>query len=60
MSCHLCEVAETLKEETLLEHVLARHHQQFHLPDLLPIAVHAVIIIILTMISDLDLEVVAI
>ena len=59
MSCHLCEV-ETLKEETMLEHVLARHHQQFHLPDLSPIAVHAVMVIILDTISDLDLEVLAI
>lgn len=30
--CHLCEV-ETLKEDTVLEHVLANHHGELHLPN---------------------------
>ena len=30
--CHLCE-AETLKEDTMLEHVFANHHEQLHLPN---------------------------
>ena len=46
-ACQLCEV-ETLKEETVLEHVLARHHQKLHLPNLS--------LSCSDMISDLDLE----
>ena len=30
--CHPCEV-ETWKEDTVLEHVFASHHEELHLPN---------------------------